>query len=118
MRISTLAELKTISQEFLVVSCPHDRLDSVNAPKFKAEISQAIATNKPHLLMVNLQNVRYMDSSGLGCLISCLKAARATGGELVLCSVNSQVQALFELTSVDNIFKIASNALLAEVENA
>jgi anti-anti-sigma factor len=116
MYISTLAELRTKSQDLLVISCPHSRLDSSTAAKFKAEVIQTLSTNKQHLLMMNLQNVRYMDSSGLGCLISCLKAARAAGGELVLCSVSTQVQELFELTAVDNIFKIATKSLLAQVD--
>ncbi len=79
---------------------------------FRNEVNIAIASN-PSLLMINLSNVTYMDSSGLGCLISILKSVRAIGGDLILCSINHQVKQLFQLTSVDNIFRISPTCSLA-----
>jgi len=104
-------KIKSDSQNLQVI-CNHQRLDSTTAAVFRAEVNVAIASH-PNLLMINLSSVSYMDSSGLGCLISILKSVRSMGGEMVLCSINPQVQQLFQLTSVDNIFKISATCEIA-----
>ncbi|MFN5924751.1 MAG: STAS domain-containing protein, partial [Pseudanabaena sp.] len=48
----------------------------------------------------------FMDSSGLGALVSALKLIRNSNGEMVICAANDQVKMLFELTSMNKIFKI------------
>lgn len=57
-------------------------------------------------LLVDLQAISFMDSSGLGALVSALKSIRNINGEMVICGANDQVQMLFELTSMTKIFKI------------
>jgi anti-sigma B factor antagonist len=50
-----------------------------------------------------------MDSSGLGALVMALKNVRSAGAKLFICSVNEQIKMLFELTSMDRVFKIFSS---------
>jgi anti-anti-sigma factor len=58
------------------------------------------------VILVDLKNVTFMDSSGLGALVTALKTIRAAGGKLCVCSMNEQVKILFELTSMDRVFEI------------
>jgi anti-anti-sigma factor len=87
---------------------PVGRLDIKNAPQFRKQVGE-IAEKKPNLLLVDLTNVSFMDSAGLGVLVSALKAMRSIGAEMVLCSPNEQVSMLFELTSMAKIFNIYSS---------
>jgi anti-sigma B factor antagonist len=84
---------------------PAGRLDITNAAQLRRQVNDLVAS-KPNYLLVDLQNVVFMDSSGLGALVSALKSMRSIGAEMVLCSPNEQVNMLFELTSMGKIFKI------------
>jgi anti-anti-sigma factor len=61
------------------------------------------------VVLVDLQQVPFIDSSGLGGLVNAFKASRAAGGKLVLCSVCEQGRMLFEITGMDQIFEIFLN---------
>jgi anti-anti-sigma factor len=49
----------------------------------------------------------YIDSSGLGALVSISKKVREAGGELRLAGLNDDLRSLFELTKLDTLFAIA-----------
>ncbi len=84
---------------------PSGILDGTQANQFKQEISESLAKNAK-IILIDFQDVTFMDSSGLGVLVLALKNARTAGCELFLCSINEQIQMLFELTSMNQVFKI------------
>ena len=57
-------------------------------------------------IVIDLQNVSCIDSSGLGVLLSLYVKTRATGGEICLCSPNQQARYLLSLTDMGRVFKI------------
>ncbi len=57
--------------------------------------------------VIDFTNTGYIDSSGLGVLVSLSKKIREQGGELRLASLNEDLRTLFELTKLDTLFKIA-----------
>jgi anti-sigma B factor antagonist len=59
--------------------------------------------------VVDFSNTGYIDSSGLGVLVSLSKKIREQGGELRLASLNEDLRTLFELTKLDTLFKIADS---------
>ena len=61
------------------------------------------------IVLVDFQDVTFMDSSGLGALVLAFKTLRASNRQLALCSINEQVRILFELTSMDKVFDIFAN---------
>lgn len=61
-------------------------------------------------LLIDLRNVPFMDSTGLGALVSALKIVQKAEGRLVLCSLNGQAQMLFELSGVEDVFEIYEDA--------
>lgn len=84
---------------------PTGIFDGTQAPAFRQAVETAI-DNGVDAILVDLKNVTFMDSSGLGALVVALKAARASGKRLFLCSINAQIKTLFELTSMDQVFVV------------
>ena len=58
-------------------------------------------------LLVDFGQTGYIDSSGLGVLVSLSKKIREQGGELRLANLNDDLKTLFELTKLDTLFQIA-----------
>ena len=56
--------------------------------------------------VVDFSDTGYIDSSGLGVLVSLAKKVREAGGDLVLAGLNEDLRTLFELTKLDTLFAI------------
>jgi anti-sigma B factor antagonist len=54
--------------------------------------------------------VMYIDSSGLGALVAAMKHARAAGGDIKVCGLETDVRALFEMTRLNKVLAIHTNA--------
>jgi len=65
-----------------------------------------VCMEKPDRLVINLSQVDYMDSSGVGTLVEVFRRVNAYKGKLHLCSMNERVRSIFEITKLDQIFKI------------
>jgi anti-anti-sigma factor len=87
---------------------PSGVLDGVGANQLRKEVSDIISGGADTVLL-DLKDVTFVDSSGLGALVATLKMVRAAGSKLVICSINDQVKMLFELTSMDRVFEIYRN---------
>jgi len=59
--------------------------------------------------VIDFAKTGYIDSSGLGVLVSLSKKIREQGGELRLSSLNEDLRTLFELTKLDTLFRIADS---------
>ena len=59
--------------------------------------------------LVDFSQPGYIDSSGLGVLVSLSKKIREAGGALRLANLNDDLKTLFELTKLDTLFQIANN---------
>lgn len=59
--------------------------------------------------VIDFDRTGYIDSSGLGVLVSLSKKVREHGGELRLANLNEDLRTLFELTKLDTLFKIADS---------
>ncbi|MCZ9883039.1 STAS domain-containing protein [Arthrobacter sp. B2a2-09] len=78
------------------------RLNMVSAPKLREVVAEVVAGGASRVV-VNLEDTVFMDSSGLGALIGCLKAARQAGGDLRISGVQAQVKMVLELTNMDRV---------------
>lgn len=83
-------------------------LDGTRSEEFKQNIANLIAQGAKTIL-IDFQEVTFMDSSGLGALVLALKNARSAEVKVYVCSVNEQIKMLFELTSMDSALEIFSN---------
>ena len=58
------------------------------------------------LVVIDFTKSAYIDSSGLGALVSLGKRIREAGGELRLAALNEELRTLFELTRLDSLFPV------------
>ncbi len=70
------------------------------------ELVQAALEKGDRRLLIDFSRTGYIDSSGLGALVSISKRIRETGGELRLSGLNDDLRSLFELTKLDTLFAI------------
>ena len=88
-----------------VAEMPVDELDASNSPEFKRDIAPVLLANTK--LVLDLSRLRFVDSSGLGAMLSCLRQLSAKNGDLKLCGLSKQVRAAFELVRMHRVFDIA-----------
>ncbi len=87
---------------------PSGILDGTKAKQLRRQISDIVTTGVD-IVLIDLQNVTFMDSSGLGALIAAQRIVRAANCKLFICSVNDQVKMLFEMNKMNRLFEIFAN---------
>jgi anti-sigma B factor antagonist len=70
------------------------------------DLVQATLDSGERRLLIDFSRTGYIDSSGLGALVSISKRVREAGGELRLAGLNDDLRSLFELTKLDTLFAI------------
>ncbi len=95
-------------KDFILLAPEEERIDAHNSTEFKEYILDLI--KKGHInLIVQLDKVRFIDSSGLGALLAGFKNAQRKSGNLLLVNVQPQVLSMFELTRLNRVFEIYSD---------
>jgi anti-sigma B factor antagonist len=98
--------LKTeLNGKVMVVMVREERLDAHNSNDLKVEMNRLFEGGTRDLL-VDLKEVRFIDSSGLGVLVSGFKNASTHQGSIKLCGLQTQVKSMFELTRLHRVFDI------------
>lgn len=92
-----------------VVVRPEGRLDMVAAPALRKEL-HALAGDGAVRVVVDLGGTEFIDSSGLGALISGLKAARQAGGDLRIAAPTTQVETVLALTNLNRVLRTYPSA--------
>ncbi|MEE3717635.1 STAS domain-containing protein [Tumidithrix elongata RA019] len=87
------------------VFAPSRNFDSKYSAQFRTEITN-ISLKKPDVLIVDMHNVTFIDSNGLGTLFAAIKLTKAHGGRLVICSLAESVRFLLEVTETSQYFEI------------
>jgi anti-sigma B factor antagonist len=82
-----------------------DRLTATIAPEVKAELTTALSADGVKMVL-NLSTIKFIDSTGIGTLISALKTARQNNGSFQLCCINPDVLSLLKLMKLDKVFDI------------
>lgn len=86
----------------LIVQPMEKRIDASNALEFKAAMMEIVGNGYVNLV-INLTSLEFIDSSGLGVLVSIMKTIGGRG-EIKLCEAEGDVKSIFELTRLDHIF--------------
>lgn len=92
-------------EETVIITVEEERMDAHNSGNLKERMLQLFDEGK-YQLVIDLTNVRFIDSSGLGALVSGFKNASARDGSLRLCCLQPQVRSMFELTRLHRVFEI------------
>jgi len=91
--------------DIMVINVKEERLDAHNSGDLKNEMQKLFTEGNKNIL-VDLKDVRFIDSSGLGALVSGFKNAISHQGNLKLSSLQPQVKSMFELTRLHRVFEI------------
>lgn len=87
---------------------PSGVLDGLSTNQMRHGINEMVADGTETILL-DLQQVTFMNSSGIDAMINTLKLVNERGGNLFLCSLNAPVRIIFELTRMEDMFKIFSD---------
>ena len=79
-----------------------------NRQELKQKVLEELESGE-RTFVIDFENTGYIDSSGLGVLVSLSKKIREQGGELRLAGLNEDLRTLFELTKLDTLFQIADS---------
>ena len=101
---TTMKVVRRDQNELVIFDLDGD-FDSLNAGPVKEELRTAIIESEASVL-INMENVPYIDSAGLGTLVSALKTARERGGNVWLAGLTPQVKMVVELTRLHFVFEI------------
>ena len=81
------------------------RLDLVSGAELKEAI-KSIFSQKKKSVHINLEKIEFINSSGLGSLVSIMKETRLNKGRLTLSNMESYVKEIFDITQLSHIFEI------------
>jgi len=88
---------------YKIITIDMDHLDAVNTEEFTKNIVPQITSHNKVIL--DLNKVNFIDSSGLGALLNAVRTIKNTGGVLKLCNVQESVAVLFKMVRLENIVK-------------
>jgi len=102
--------LKTESNGgIVIVFVKEERLDAHNSGELKIELNRLFEAGTVNLI-IDLKEVFFIDSSGLGVLVSGFKNASTRQGSIKLSGLQTQVKSMFELTRLHRVFDIFATA--------
>lgn len=95
-----------ISEKDGISICKVDgEIDINTAPQVKTKFDNLIREKKEKII-INMEKVNYIDSSGLATLVELLKNFRKYGARLKLVALSAKVRSLFEITKLEKLFDI------------
>ena len=98
-------EIKTRENNNIMIMDMEGKLDINCSMSIKECLNRAIMEQGGKVLL-NLSNVDFINSSGLGILVSALKILREEKGQLKFCCLQKYVRELFEISQLTNVFSI------------
>ena len=84
-------------------------IDRGQATSLLDEIEEGIEKNENKILL-NLADLKYLNSSGLNVIINILTKARKSGGDVAICNVNKKITELLVITKLSSVFNVCDNA--------
>ena len=87
-----------------IISC-QGRVDAYSSPHFKEYLKDLI--DKRHTrVIIAMEQVEFLDSSGLGALVACLRKAKEKKGDIKISGLTPEVRSIFDMTRVSRLFEI------------
>ncbi len=93
------------AHEGAVLVSPRGDVDMSRSPVLRQTLHD-VQSRKPQRMVVNLESVDYMDSSGLATLVEAMRSAKSADTKMVLCGMNDKVRAIFEIARLHHFFTI------------
>lgn len=90
------------------VLAPDGRLDAMNAPLVKQRFEELVKNYRQFVM--DLKSVDFLDSTGLGTLVACLKTVTECNGNIKVANLQDKARMVFEITRAHRIFDIFDDA--------
>jgi anti-sigma B factor antagonist len=100
-----MLETKMINDILVVSFKDTQRLSALIAEPVKVQLLEFYNKSKTRLVL-DLQGITFIDSSGFGVFLSAMKAANNNYGQFKICNVNADVMELFKLLQLHHVFEI------------
>jgi len=96
----------------------HGELDHHSADRVRSLIEEAIMKDNIKHVVMDLAQLSFMDSSGIGVILGRYKQIKAKGGKLMICNANRSVNRLLELSGLFKIIELHAdeNSALSSLE--
>ena len=91
-------------QDVAVVTLPEDHLDARNHEELETALSQVLA--KRSRVLLNIREVEFIDSSGLGLLLLCIRTVDEMGGQIGICEPTESARMAFDLVRLNRLVDI------------
>lgn len=78
-------------------------IDHHSAREFRTKLDDVIARSRPELLVLDFENVGFMDSSGVGLVLGRLRAVNAAGGELLIKNARGEIAQMIKLSGLSSL---------------
>jgi anti-sigma B factor antagonist len=98
-------EIKTRRDDGTCVMTLAGEIDVYTAPRLKDALVESIASDCANLI-IDLESVAFIDSSGLGVLVGALRRAKERGGVVRLVCTRDGILKVFRITGLDKVFPI------------
>src|SRR5437588_10109613 len=95
-------QISTVQAQDVTVVAPSGRLDMASAPSLRSEFQQLVESGVTRIV-VDLGEVPFMDSTGVGTIIGGLKLARAAGGNLRIARPQGAIQLVLSLSNLEKV---------------
>ena len=89
----------------IVLAVKETRIDMSISRKFREQVAKFLE-KKPAVVVFDLDETEYLDSSALGALVTILRDVKNYGGEIRLANLNQTLKTLFKLSKLESMFKI------------
>ncbi|MCL7748222.1 MULTISPECIES: anti-sigma F factor antagonist [Halalkalibacter] len=88
-------------------------LDHHTAEELRGQVEQVLADGQVKHIVLNLELLSFMDSSGLGVILGRYKQVKANSGEMVVCAISPSVKRLFEMSGLFKIIRLEDSEQFA-----
>ena len=99
-------------KEYNLVSISGNLIEKNQASNLLEEINELVEKESNRFIL-NMQDFKYMNSTGLTILLNILTKARKSGGEAVICNVPERIKSLLVITKLNNVFSVVESEDLA-----
>jgi len=84
-------------------------LDHHTSEELRTKVSEKLEQGRIRHIVLNLEHLTFMDSSGLGVILGRYKQIKNLGGEMIVCSISPTVKRLFEMAGLFKIIRLETD---------
>ena len=108
-------EITCVNKQEKMVVFIAGEIDHHTCIEARDTVDRLMAKFRPEVLIMDLSEIDFMDSSGLGLVLGRYRKVCDYGGEMLICNPNDRVSKILKMAGVDRIIKTASKDRVYEI---